>query len=116
MGRYAAVPLPTMPITSSPRNRKGRQARRAIRLALKEAELSPPSIDAVVAHGTGTRQNDRIEARLLYEVFGPVALTAPKRTHWSYRRRFRGIQPSVGTRYAEAPTPAGQLPLVDGGR
>lgn len=57
---------------------QGRQARRAIRLALKEAELSPPSIDAVVAHGTGTRQNDRIEARLLYEVFGPVALTAPK--------------------------------------
>lgn len=57
---------------------QGKQAHRAIRLALQEAGLSPSSIHAVVAHGTGTRQNDQVEARLLYELFGPVALTAPK--------------------------------------
>ena len=56
---------------------KGEQAGRCIRLAL-ERTGSPRGVDVVVAHGTGTRRNDSIEAKLLYELFGPVNVIAPK--------------------------------------
>lgn len=54
------------------------QAKRAILLALERAGILPAQIDAVVAHGTGTLQNDRIEAGILTELFGAVDVTAPK--------------------------------------
>lgn len=53
-------------------------AKRAILLALERAGILPAQIDAVVAHGTGTLQNDRIEAGILTELFGAVDVTAPK--------------------------------------
>jgi 3-oxoacyl-[acyl-carrier-protein] synthase II len=43
---------------------------RAIRSALKDAVLRPNQIDYVNAHGTGTPENDRIEALALRNVFG----------------------------------------------
>jgi len=43
---------------------------KAIRSALKEATISPGDIEVVAAHGTGTRLNDEMEARLLKELFG----------------------------------------------
>ncbi len=42
----------------------------AIRGALDRAGLAPGDVDYANAHGTGTPQNDRIEARALARVFG----------------------------------------------
>ncbi len=42
----------------------------AIHSALAEAGLGAEAIDFVNAHGTGTRENDRIEGRLLARTFG----------------------------------------------
>jgi 3-oxoacyl-(acyl-carrier-protein) synthase len=43
---------------------------RAIRAALANAGLQPAEVGAVVAHGNGTPNSDRSEARALAEVFG----------------------------------------------
>jgi 3-oxoacyl-[acyl-carrier-protein] synthase II len=43
---------------------------RAMRLALARAGLAPGDVGYCNAHGTGTVQNDRIEARALRDVFG----------------------------------------------
>ena len=42
----------------------------AVRAALGEAGLTPARIDLVAAHGTGTKLNDAMEARLLGRIFG----------------------------------------------
>jgi 3-oxoacyl-[acyl-carrier-protein] synthase II len=43
---------------------------RAIRDGLGQARETPPAVQYVNAHGTGTPQNDRVEARALARVFG----------------------------------------------
>jgi 3-oxoacyl-[acyl-carrier-protein] synthase II len=43
----------------------------AIRLALADAGIAPEQIDFINAHGTATRENDRIEGHALARVFGP---------------------------------------------
>jgi 3-oxoacyl-(acyl-carrier-protein) synthase len=43
----------------------------AIRLSLADAGIAPEQIDFVNAHGTATRENDRIEGNALARVFGP---------------------------------------------
>jgi 3-oxoacyl-[acyl-carrier-protein] synthase II len=48
----------------------GEGAIRAVRAALKDADLSPEQIDYVSAHGTGSMLNDRIETHVLKQVFG----------------------------------------------
>ncbi len=50
---------------------------RAMRLALKDAQLAPEQIDYVNAHGTGTPWNDRTETEALKTVFGPRAYQIP---------------------------------------
>lgn len=50
---------------------------RAMRAALRSADLHPDQIDYVNAHGTGTLQNDAVETAALKEVFGPRAHTLP---------------------------------------
>ena len=57
---------------------QGKYVQRAIKLALERSHRKPQAIDAVVAHGTGTKQNDAIEARVLGELFENVYVTAPK--------------------------------------
>ena len=47
----------------------GRQAERAIRLALKDAEVSPNDIDYICAHGSGTILNDKVETSIIKRVF-----------------------------------------------
>jgi 3-oxoacyl-[acyl-carrier-protein] synthase II len=49
---------------------EGRQAARALRLALEQAGLAPEDIRYVSAHGTGTAAGDLAEARALNAVFG----------------------------------------------
>jgi 3-oxoacyl-(acyl-carrier-protein) synthase len=49
---------------------EGRGLAKAIREALAQSGLGPERIDFVNAHGTGTKENDRIEGRLLARTFG----------------------------------------------
>ncbi|MEU0074328.1 ketosynthase chain-length factor [Streptomyces sp. NPDC006332] len=54
--------------------------RRAIELALADAETEPDAIDVVFADGSGVAEHDRVEAEALRAVFGPygVPVTVPK--------------------------------------
>ncbi|MFF4412775.1 ketosynthase chain-length factor [Streptosporangium sp. NPDC001559] len=54
--------------------------RRAIELALDDAELAPGDIDVVFADAAATPELDRLEAEAITAVFGPygVPVTAPK--------------------------------------
>jgi 3-oxoacyl-[acyl-carrier-protein] synthase II len=49
---------------------EGQGALRALQGALAAAGLPPEAVDYVNAHGTGTRQNDDVEVRVLRAVFG----------------------------------------------
>ncbi|MDP9840623.1 nodulation protein E [Neorhizobium huautlense] len=46
---------------------------RAVKTALQDAGLAPDDITYVSAHGTGTQLNDRVETRVVREVFGAQA-------------------------------------------
>jgi 3-oxoacyl-[acyl-carrier-protein] synthase II len=48
----------------------GKQIERMIRATLSDADLSPEDVDYINAHGTGTRNNDEIEAGVIDRVFG----------------------------------------------
>jgi 3-oxoacyl-(acyl-carrier-protein) synthase len=55
----------------------GEGAVRALRLALKRANLSPNEIDYIHAHGTATVLNDRTETVVIKHVFGDRAMQIP---------------------------------------
>jgi 3-oxoacyl-[acyl-carrier-protein] synthase II len=55
----------------------GRQATRAIQLALQDAEVQPADIDYVNAHGTSTPLNDKTETLVIKQVFGQHAYQVP---------------------------------------
>jgi nodulation protein E len=52
-------------------------AARAMQAALEDASLEPADIDYINAHGTGTPENDRMEAMSLEAVFGPSIARVP---------------------------------------
>jgi 3-oxoacyl-[acyl-carrier-protein] synthase II len=60
----------------------GAGARESMRLAMKDAQLRPPDIDYINAHGTSTDLNDRLETlairQLLGEDAGRVAVSSIK--------------------------------------
>ncbi len=51
----------------------GRGATAAMRLALKNAGLTPSDVQYISAHGTGTEENDKIESLAIETVFGENA-------------------------------------------
>jgi 3-oxoacyl-[acyl-carrier-protein] synthase II len=55
----------------------GRDAARALALAIKDAGIAPEEIDYVSAHGTSTPMNDRTETKVLKTVLGQHAYKAP---------------------------------------
>jgi 3-oxoacyl-[acyl-carrier-protein] synthase II len=52
--------------------------RRAIGGALRDAGLAPADLGVVVAHGTSSIEDDRLEAQAIRGVLGDVPVTAPK--------------------------------------
>ncbi len=48
----------------------GGQIERMIRMALAEAGVKPQDVDYINAHGTGTQNNDALEAEVIERVFG----------------------------------------------
>lgn len=56
---------------------EGKGAVRAMREALRDAELSSDAIDYINAHGTSTPMNDRIETLAIHDVFGVEAKRIP---------------------------------------
>jgi 3-oxoacyl-[acyl-carrier-protein] synthase II len=63
---HMVQPLPT-----------GEQAKKAIELALQEARIDPREIDHVNAHGSSTPLNDKIETKIIKDVFGEHAYSIP---------------------------------------
>lgn len=57
---------------------EGRGLKKAIRDALHEARISPDEIAFVNAHATGTIENDRIEGKVLKEIFPESPIWASK--------------------------------------
>jgi 3-oxoacyl-[acyl-carrier-protein] synthase II len=55
----------------------GRQATRAIQIALKDAGVKPADIDYINAHGTSTPLNDKTESLVIRQVFGQHAYQVP---------------------------------------
>jgi 3-oxoacyl-[acyl-carrier-protein] synthase-1 len=56
----------------------GRGAEAAMRQALAEAELEPEAVHYVNLHGTGTPQNDAMEAAAIHRVFGQIPASSTK--------------------------------------
>jgi 3-oxoacyl-[acyl-carrier-protein] synthase II len=56
---------------------EARGAARAIRWALREAQVDPADVDYINAHGTSTRLNDLMETVAVKRVFGPWARALP---------------------------------------
>lgn len=55
----------------------GRQATRAIQIALKDAAVKPTDINYINAHGTSTPLNDKTETLVIKQVFGQHAYQVP---------------------------------------
>ncbi|MBI3039870.1 beta-ketoacyl-[acyl-carrier-protein] synthase II, partial [bacterium] len=85
----------------------GSGAKKAMEAALKDADLSPDSIEYINAHGTGTYHNDGMEARAILSLFGERGKTIPTSS----------IKPFIGHLLSAAgavETVASLLPFVHG--
>jgi len=80
-GYHITQPMPT-----------GEHASKAIKLALKEADLRPEDIDYINAHGCGTPLSDQIETLAIKKVFGDHA----------YKLSVSSIEPMIGHPFGAA--------------
>jgi 3-oxoacyl-[acyl-carrier-protein] synthase II len=56
---------------------EGKEAARAIQIALDDANITPKEIDYINAHGTSTVKNDVFETKVIKKVFGEHAYRIP---------------------------------------
>jgi 3-oxoacyl-[acyl-carrier-protein] synthase II len=63
---HMVQPLPT-----------GDQAIKSIQLALRDANIKPSDIDHINAHGSSTPLNDKIETKIIKQIFGEYAYKIP---------------------------------------
>lgn len=56
---------------------EGKEAGRAMQLAMKHAGVGPQDIDYINAHGTSTPLNDKTETLVIKKIFGPRAYEVP---------------------------------------
>jgi len=56
---------------------EGKDAAKAMILALEDADISPNEVDYIHAHGTSTRANDKVETQAIKKVFGDYAYKVP---------------------------------------
>ncbi|MFN0093469.1 MAG: beta-ketoacyl-ACP synthase II [Dehalococcoidia bacterium] len=54
----------------------GRGLKRAVRAAIRKAEIDPATIDYINPHGSGTPLNDRVETMVFKEIMGEAAYKA----------------------------------------
>jgi 3-oxoacyl-[acyl-carrier-protein] synthase II len=55
----------------------GLQAKKAMQLAIDSANVDPSEIDYINAHGSSTPLNDKVETRVIKEIFGERAYKLP---------------------------------------
>jgi len=67
-----------------------REASRAIKLALRQANLHPQEVDYINAHGTATILNDKIETLAIKNVFGQYAYSLPVSSIKSMKGHLQG--------------------------
>jgi 3-oxoacyl-[acyl-carrier-protein] synthase II len=72
---YGEITSGSMTTDISPN--EGIQLKRAMNIALKNANLSPSDIDVVFAEGCGTQTGDRLESEAIDAVFGETASDVP---------------------------------------
>ena len=107
----------------------GREASRAMRLALQNADVAPERVDYVNAHASATPLNDPTEARAIREVLGDhagaVAVSGTKGYHGHALGATGAIEAAISalviqrgwippTLNLEEPDPECDLPLVTG--
>jgi 3-oxoacyl-[acyl-carrier-protein] synthase II len=84
---YSMVhPLPT-----------GEQAKKAIQLALRYAKLNPSEINYINAHGSSTPLNDKVETKIIKEIFGEYAYRIPISSNKSMIGHTLGAAGSIET-------------------
>ena len=54
----------------------GRGLKRAVKAAIRKAQIDPSTIDYINPHGSGTPLNDRVETRVFKEIMGAAAYDA----------------------------------------
>jgi 3-oxoacyl-[acyl-carrier-protein] synthase II len=55
----------------------GEEAKKSIQLALRDAQIDPKEIDYINPHGSSTPLNDKIETKIIKQVFGEYAYRIP---------------------------------------
>jgi len=96
---HVTAPLPT-----------GREAARAIGLALHEARVSPDEVEYANAHATGTRLGDAAEAQALRLAFGDHADRLPVSTTKGLHGHALGASPAIETAITALALDCGWLP------
>lgn len=75
---------------------EGEGAAKAIMLALRDAEVSPQTVDYINAHGTSTELNDKIETAAIKTVLGDHAFQVPISSIKSMIGHLMGAAGAVG--------------------
>lgn len=74
----------------------GEGAARTMRMALRKAGITPETVDYIVAHGTGTPLNDKVETLAIKQVFAAHALRVAISSFKSMTGHMMGASGAIG--------------------